>query len=193
MSSLNQSVFQFIHQFAGRSVVMDDLGIFFANYLPYLLVLGFLVLTWYERDWRRKLYVFIEGALAVVLARGLVTEIIRFFYYHPRPFDFYNFAPLISESGSSFPSGHAAFFFALAMVVWYVNRTWGIWYLILSCVNGIARIYVGVHWPLDILGGIAVGVLCALFIRWLLKNSREKLYDEKISSQPFPTASPTLR
>ena len=40
---------------------------------------------------------------------------------------------------------------------------------------GIARIYVGVHWPLDILGGIIIGIASAIFIRRILKSSREKL------------------
>jgi membrane-associated phospholipid phosphatase len=41
---------------------------------------------------------------------------------------------------------------------------------------GIARIYVGVHWPLDILGGIVVGLASAWFVHWLLRDVREKLY-----------------
>jgi undecaprenyl-diphosphatase len=176
MLSLNQSVFQFIHQFAGRNFLFDDLGIFFAQYLPYLMVAGFLLLAYYEKGWRKKLYVFAEGAIAVIIARGIVTEVIRFFYHHERPFSFYNFPPLISEAGWSFPSGHAAWFFALAMTVWYVNRKWGIWYFALATLMGIARVYAGVHWPLDIIGGIAVGIASGFLVHWFLRTSREGLY-----------------
>ncbi len=175
MSVFNQIVFQWIHGLAGRNIIIDDLGVFFANWLPYLMGLGFLLLAAYQPGWKRKLYVFIEGALATILARGIVTEALRFFYFHPRPFDFYGFTPLIPESGSSFPSGHMTFFFALALVVWYVNRTWGAWYLVLSSIVGVARIYVGVHWPLDILGGAAIGLLCGWFVHWLLRRSRAGL------------------
>jgi len=174
--TFNQSAFLFIHQFAGRHMALDAIGIFFAEYLAYFLVAAFLVLAYYQRGWRRKVYVFCEGAIAIMLSRGLVTEIIRLFYHHERPFSFFNFTPLIPEAGWSFPSGHMAWFFALALTVWFVNRTWGWWFFGLSFVMGIARIYVGVHWPFDILGGIVVGLASAWFVHWLLKDVREKLY-----------------
>jgi undecaprenyl-diphosphatase len=177
--SFDRLIFQFVHQFAGRSVVLDDLGVFFAQYAAYLMVVGFLVLAYYELGWRKKLYVFVEGVIAVILARGLLTEIIRFFYHHERPFSFYGFSPLIAESGWSFPSGHATWFFALATVVWYVNRKWGIAYFVLATLMGIARIYTGVHWPFDIIAGAMLGVLSGIFVRWLLKKSREALYSAR--------------
>ena len=157
MAALNQSLFQFIHHFAGRYSLLDDFGIFLSQYLAYFMVAGFLVLVYRENGWRKRLYVFAEGVLAVILARGLLTEIIRFFYHHERPFSFYNFTPLIRESGWSLPSGHAAFFFALGVAVWYRNRAWGGWYLALAVLMGVARIYAGVHWPLDIAAGAAIG------------------------------------
>ena len=173
-NAMNQSLFEFIHNFSGRGAVLDGLAIFFAQWLPYLLVLGFFVLVFYEDGMRRKLYLFAEGALAIILARGIVTTTIHFFYYHARPFIVYGIAPLISESGSSFPSGHAAWFFALAMTVWYANRKWGIWYFALATLMGIARIYAGVHWPYDIMGGAVIGVASGILIRWLLRSFRGK-------------------
>ena len=172
LARFNQSVFLFIYHAAGRWPLLDDIGIFFAEWLPYLLVIGFLVLVFGQPGARRKFYLFAEGALAVILARGILTEIIRFFYYHPRPFEIYGFVPLIPESGASFPSGHMTFFFALAMAVWYADRKWGVWYFVLAALMGIARIYVGVHWPLDILGGVVIGIASGAFIHWLLKEYR---------------------
>lgn len=174
MSNLNQLLFVWIHNLSGRSAWLDGLGIFFADYLAYLLVIGFLVLVIYEEGARQKFRLFAEGVIAVILARGIITTAIRFFYYHPRPFEAYGFAPLIGESGSSFPSGHAAWFFALAMVVWYVNRKWGIWYLVLAAAMGLARIYAGVHFPLDVLGGAAVGIASGMFVHWLLARANRE-------------------
>jgi len=176
MSALNQSIFTFIHHFAGRNIFLDDLGIFSAQYLPYLLVIAFFVLVWREESWRKKLYVFCEGTIAVILARGIVTEVIRFFYHSVRPFAFYNFTPLISESGWSFPSGHMTWFFALSLAVWYANHKWGTWFLVLSTLIGIARIFAGVHWPTDIIGGAVIGLLAAWSVHWLLRNQRRALY-----------------
>lgn len=173
--SFNQPLFQFIYGLSHRNFLLDDLGVFLAQYLPYLMVLWFLFLAVKRKDWRMRVLVLSEGALAVILSRGIVTEVIRFFYHHLRPFTVLNFAPLISESGYSFPSGHAAWFFALSMIVFYYSRKWGIWYFTLSAVMGIARIYVGVHWPLDILGGAAIGVLCGMLVHQLVRSSLGKL------------------
>jgi undecaprenyl-diphosphatase len=175
MSSFNISVFNAIYNFGHRSVWLAGPAIFFAQYLPYFLVLGFLVLVFFQKGLRGKIYLFCEGTLAIILARGIIANIIYFFYQHPRPFDVLGFAPLISESGSSFPSGHMVWFFALAMVVWYANRKWGIWYFILALAMGVARIYVGVHWPFDILGGAIIGILSAMVIHWLLRESRKEI------------------
>ncbi len=175
MTNLNLAVFNFIHRFSGHSVFADIAGIFFAEYLPYLLVLGFLVLVLRESGARRRFYLFAEGSLAVILARGILTEGIRFFYPAARPFVLLGFSPMISESGSSFPSGHMTWFFALAAIVWFTNRKWGTWYLALSVLMGIARIYVGVHWPSDILGGIVVGLASGWFIHRAFRNVRSAI------------------
>jgi undecaprenyl-diphosphatase len=125
---------------------------------------------------RRKFYLFAEGALAVILARGILTTTIQFFYHTTRPFAALGFSPLISESGSSFPSGHMAWFFALVIVIWFADRTWGNWYIVLALAMGIARIYAGVHWPVDILGGLVVGLTSGWFIHWLFRGTRVELF-----------------
>ncbi len=175
MTSLNQQLFQILYMSAHRNGFWNAAAIFFAEWLPYLLVAAFLVLAYYQKGWRHKLYLFCEGALAIILSRGVVTEVIRFFYHHPRPFSVYHFVPLFAEVGWSFPAGHAAFFFALAGTVWFANRKWGWWFFALSVLNGAARVYAGVHWPMDILGGAAVGIASAWFIHWLLAESRHAL------------------
>jgi undecaprenyl-diphosphatase len=171
-------LFALIHGLSGRSIFADLAGIFFAQYLPYLLILGFLMLVFREPGARRKFYLFAEGTLAVILARGIIASSIHYFYHTARPFVFFGFAPLIGESGSSFPSGHMTWFFALATTVWYADRKWGIWYFLLTCIMGIARVYVGVHWPLDILGGAVIGLLSGWFIHWLLRSGRKEISKE---------------
>lgn len=173
MFALDRRVFQWIYAAGHHNAFWDVLAIFFAQWLPYLLCIAFLVLIYYQKGWRRKVYLFCEAALAVIIARGIVTTVIHYLYHEPRPFGFYNFTPLISESGWSFPSAHAAWFFALALVVWFANRAWGWWFLGLSVFMGIARIYAGVHWPMDIVGGAAIGLLCVWGVHAVLGNARK--------------------
>ena len=103
---------------------------------------------------------------AAILSRFVVAEVIRFFYDRPRPFKVFDITPLIAHSaGASFPSGHAAFYFALALPIFLIDRKWG-WYAIVAAVLiGMARVFVGVHWPLDILAGLLVASLSVYTIK----------------------------
>jgi len=175
MFALDQNIFQFIYGAVHHNAFWDVVGISFAEYLPYFLAIAFLVLAYSQKGWRRKVYLFCEGALAIILSRGVIVEVIRHFYHEPRPYNFYNFTPLFTETGWSFPSAHAAWFFALALTVWFANRKWGWWFFTLATLMGIARVYAGVHWPIDIVAGAAVGLLSAWFIHWLLSGSRKEL------------------
>ncbi len=179
MNNLNQSLFQLIYGLSNHNFFLDGFFIFCAEYLPYLLMILFLFLVFNEDGTRRRWYLFLEAIMAIILSRGLITEIIRFFYYNPRPFEALGFTSLIPESGASFPSGHAAWFFALAMVIFFRNKKWGSFFFVCALIMGFARIYAGVHWPLDVLGGIVVGICSAVFVHWLLKDSRQKLYSER--------------
>ncbi len=176
MNNFNTTVFEWFHQFAGRNFILDDVGIFLAQYLPYLLVLGFLIYALKRKEWRLRFLIIAEGVLVIVLSRGIITEVFRFFYHWERPFGALGFTPLIGESGYSFPSGHAAFFFALAMVAVYYNRKLGWWYFAFAILSGLARVFVGVHWPLDILGGAAVGILSGILVHALVGPSLGKIY-----------------
>ena len=172
---MNQSLFNLIFSLSHRILFVDSIMVALASQLPYFLGLGALYLIFRSPGSRQRIFLFIETALALILARGLLTEIIRFFYHHARPFEALNIEPLFLASGSSFPSGHAAFFFALAMTFWLYDKKWGAWFFLFALVNGFARVYAGVHWPMDIVGGIAVGILSAMAMHRLLLAYRERI------------------
>ena len=176
---LNQYIFELIYNLSQRNFAVDGLMIFVAKYLPYFLVLGFLIFAFSKKDNRLRIFTVSEAALAIILSRGIVTEVIRFFYNYQRPFEKLGLTALVDASSNSFPSGHAAWFFALAMVIFYFSRRLGTWYFVFAALNGLARVYAGVHWPLDILGGAAIGVLCALLVHRILRK-----YGEGISTGP---------
>ena len=72
--------------------------------------------------------------------------------------------------GHSFPSGHAAIGFACAGVLsWLVPRWWPAFFLLAVAIAW-SRVYVGVHYPLDVLGGAVLGLLIATALRWLVAS-----------------------
>ena len=172
IQNLDLQLFNLIRSLAGKSKLLDFLGVFLADYLGYFLIAGTIFLIWQLPDWKKKFHYFSFVALTTILSRGILTESIRFFYHRPRPFLALNFVPLIGEVDvGAFPSGHAAFYFALALVVFLINKKWGQYFIGTSILMGLARVFVGVHWPLDILGGIAAAAISFYAIKSLLDRN----------------------
>ncbi|TRZ64988.1 MAG: phosphatase PAP2 family protein [Spirochaetia bacterium] len=172
-------IFQFINGFASRWWLLDWLGIFLANYASYFLVLLAVYFLFKEKSRVRRIYFFSLASLSVILSRGIITELIRFFYNRQRPFEVFHLQTLISQDpGGSLPSGHSTAFFALFLTLYYFAKqnNWNLkpvwWSLGIVLVMGIARIFVGVHWPSDILAGAVIGLLSALIIKKILPEPK---------------------
>lgn len=178
MVKLNESVFFFFNQWAGQSPFTDALIVFCADYLAYILVAVFLAALLFRNISRvEKITLFASAALAAIVSRGIIVETIRFFYQYPRPFvTLSDVHQLLPESGYSFPSGHAAFFFALSAVVYRHDKKLGATFFILSLIMGIARVMAGVHYPLDIVGGLVVGILAGVACDAVVRACRESFW-----------------
>ncbi|PWU17523.1 MAG: phosphatase PAP2 family protein [Candidatus Rokuibacteriota bacterium] len=104
---------------------------------------------------RPRVFVLVLAAdlAAYVLSSGL-KELVR----RPRPDPAHR---LREAAGFSFPSGHATIAFACCVVLSFaVPRLWPV-FAILACAIAFSRLYLGVHYPLDALGGAALGVAVA--------------------------------
>jgi undecaprenyl-diphosphatase len=156
---------------AGQSKFFDGLVIFFADYLQYFLGIVFLAALSYSA-WSRKekIKIFLITALSMIISRFGIVELIRYLYHRPRPFVAYSVNQLVSNGSYSFPSGHAALFFAMAMAIYFYNKKWGYWFFIAAILMGAARVIAGVHYPTDILGGAAIGILSAYAVFYLVKK-----------------------
>ena len=169
--AFDTKIFGFIHGLAGRNGFADNFGVFLANYVPYLLVIGFFVMLFRQFRGRTRMFYFAQTVLILILSRGILTEIIHFLWHRARPFVTFGFKPLfVPMTESSFPSGHVSFYIALALAVHFMNRRWGILYIILASLNALSRIYVGVHYPTDVLAGAGVAIVSAFVIRSLLRK-----------------------
>lgn len=119
----------------------------------------------------------LEAFIAAVFTRFILTAIIRWLWFRPRPFVIENFIPLIDQSPkeASFPSGHASFYFALSTIVYCYNKKIGILFYAASFLIVISRVFVGVHWPSDILAGAVLGILMGWILNKLFRKHAHKI------------------
>lgn len=96
----------------------------------------------------------------VILANGILKHLVQ----RPRPFDTYGGLQVLIHRPAdwSFPSGHASASFAAAFVLYhYLPKKFSIPALILATLIAFSRLYLGVHYPSDVIGGAAIGYLTA--------------------------------
>jgi undecaprenyl-diphosphatase len=118
--------------------------------------------------WRRPNVLLVVGAAAA--STNLVTSLVKYAVQRDRPPTVVlDPEPLVGvPSTSSFPSGHTSMAFACAFVISRVAPRLTVFVFVLAALIGFSRIYVGVHYPLDVLAGAALGLLVAKALLMLL-------------------------
>ena len=164
IEQLNLALFHLINQYAGLNPVIDTLAIFAAEYMPIVVILA-LAILWIAKGNNTR-DVILYGVYAAII--GLVINyIIGLVYFHPRPFMIGLGTQLFQyPAETSFPSDHTTFMVSIALMFLYFKETrvYGIILLILGLIGGFARVFSGVHFPLDILGSIMVSIISTLII-----------------------------
>jgi undecaprenyl-diphosphatase len=175
-------LFRLLNNLAGQNRVWDWFFYFAAVYLIFVMVgLAFGLVLYYltpsispyfrkaktggEKVRVKKIYPFLFLLVATPILAYFLKIIVNLVYFRPRPFVVLSDVhQLIFKSPfeASFPSGHTVIAFALAFAVFYKNKIWGSVFLVLALAVGLGRIFAGVHYPLDIVGGIIVAFLASL-------------------------------
>jgi len=103
----------------------------------------------------------------------IVIFIIKIFIKIPRPYIALNEKPLVMfpPTDYSFPSGHACFAFFIATLVFIKNRRLGLLFYFLAVLVSWGRVLANVHYPIDVVGGAALGVGIGVGIEYLIKKS----------------------
>ncbi len=180
MQAFDHSIVFFLNQFAHRWRVFDGMVIFFSNsdLMKGGVVMAAIWWAWFYPKGDAKTH---RSYLLSALFGSLVALFFARAFAHAFPLrvgpildpslHFRPPAGLPSQANwtiwSSFPSDHAALFCALLTGVWFVSRRAGIalmlYVLIAIC---LPRIYVGIHYPSDVLAGAGLGVFSVLLCSW---------------------------
>jgi len=142
---------------------------FLGTYFLFLLVLIFMLIWDQHKVFKKFLVVLIVGT-----SGGLAASLFKSLIKHPRPYTFFYddiaagkvvmhnlFNTYVSNS---FPSGHAALAFATVVALNTVYKGKLPFLYLFAVLIAVSRIYVGAHFPSDVLGGALVGTFAALAV-----------------------------
>lgn len=167
MERLNNSLFLLLNAAPGATGIVVDSAIFFAYGLIWLVPTG-LFISWLRGS--SAMRQILVAAAVSGLAGLLINQLIGLVWYHPRPFEAGIGQTLIHHvQDSSFPSDHMTFIWAIAfsLLLHEQSRLAGWALALMGVLVAWARIYLGVHFPLDILGAALVALSSARLILWL--------------------------
>ena len=134
---------------------------------------------------KKKHYIELIGLINGVLGSAIVNFILKRYYVRVRPEMYFQ----VQETGYSFPSGHSMVAISFYFICTYLlvrNRPWNIKKIIIWITTivfviliGFSRIYLGVHWPTDVIGGLSLGFVC-LYFNIVLVELLHKKYKKPI-------------
>jgi undecaprenyl-diphosphatase len=160
---MNYDLFQSVNQLAGNYPMLDWFMAFVTQKALFIYVVLFIVL-WLFGSEKHKYTVFFAAGTGLL---GLIINaVIGEFYFEPRPFAVHDDVHLLlpHAADASFPSDHTTGAFALSFGVFLFHRKLGSIMILFALVTGISRIYVGHHYPLDVMGSIVVASLASIVI-----------------------------
>ena len=158
---MDNKIFRIINQLAGRYSVLDMLMILVSNKVRYLFAFV-LMLMWFRGDSQRKVtrYALISAAFTL-----FINTLIKCFYFKPRPFMKRRVGILIpSKMNSAFLSKHTLLTTAVSTSIFLHERVIGAVMWGLSLLTGFSRIWVGHHYPSDIIRSLFVGSLTSIIV-----------------------------
>ncbi|WP_353892120.1 phosphatase PAP2 family protein [Proteinivorax hydrogeniformans] len=166
-----------IYNFRGTITFLDYFFYVLAEYSSIFFILSFSIVIGVEVFKNKGLAFKVLSYCFVILSTFITNQILRRLVQRERPFVVNQFDSLIEHSASySFPSNHAAMSFIVALTIYRLNPKIGKYFLFLAGFVSLSRVYVGVHYPSDIIAGALLALaIFKLFELFLLQHKKSQL------------------
>ncbi|OFW70287.1 MAG: hypothetical protein A2V52_07230 [Actinobacteria bacterium RBG_19FT_COMBO_54_7] len=167
--NLDYTIFTWINGLAGKNGLADTAMRTFCNdhLVPFTLGFMLIILALHGRN-RPQDRQNIEAVIKVFMSIGAATvlmQIVLTFVHRPRPFVDHPVNLLFYyPTDWSFPSNPATATFTFFFSVWFSDHKFGWWFLPPAVLMSFARVFCGVHYPADILGGIIIAAAGAYLV-----------------------------
>lgn len=167
--NLDFQIFERVNGLAGKYLWLDVSAIFFGKYFGYFLIL--LLISFLIKNSKKYSPMVLQAFFGAVLAKEIFVDILHQILKKPRPFvDNQIYLLIEHETTPAFPSAHAAFYFAMATVVYLHDKKIGLPFFLASFLIVLGRVLSGVHWPSDIIAGSLIGIFSALLVNRAAKE-----------------------
>ena len=178
LSEINIELFRMFNDLGKEVMFLNPIMIFFAKYMKYFLLFG-IIMYWFTRKRENRIMI-ISSMFAFVVAEvfGAIAGAI---HSNNQPFaELSNVNQLIGHViDNSFPSDHAIEFFSICITFLLFKKNLRYVWLAIAILVSISRVWVGVHYPADILVGTILGIIGAALCYWIIPqlNVIKKLLD----------------
>jgi undecaprenyl-diphosphatase len=168
LQQLDASVFHFVNGTLENSV-FDFLMPFITDlnkHTSVLVIVGILLALLFLKGGAKGRFAVVVLAFGILFSDQLNSSVAKFVLGRPRPCHVLQHVHLLVSCGSgySFPSSHAVNNFCGAVILSFFFPQAAVWLYTFAGVVSFSRVYVGVHYPADVLGGAVLGMCCGLVI-----------------------------
>jgi len=173
---IDSEIFLYLNRFVGKNDLLDELTQFTVNdYLIPVFSSMIILSLWFgwqtEEQRDRHQFGVMTAGLGVAIANAIVP-IVTILYFRERPFEVLDVNLLFYQpTDSSFPSNPACIIFAMAWGISFGNTRASHILFSLGFIYGLARVYSGVCYPADVLGGLLIGLLSASAAAYSIKRA----------------------